>query len=344
MDAFDAILLVSFGGPEGMGDVMPFLDNVLKGRNIPNERKQAVAHHYELFGGVSPINGQNRKLLDALKNQLDARGIHLPLFWGNRNWHPMIEDTVACMSRAGVQRALAFVTSAYGSFSGCRQYVEDIERAQASVAQAAGDALEPPVIEKLRCFYNHPKFIAANQERLKEAIALVPQERRAGLAVAFTAHSIPQTMSEKCSYVQELNETARLVMETCPDTPSQVVFQSRSGAPGQPWLEPDISEHLTRMKDDGVSDVIVAPIGFLSDHMEVVYDLDVEAKQHACDIGINIYRAATVGTHPAFVSMVVDLIQERLDEGSDRSAVGRFGASPDRCPADCCSYVPARPL
>lgn len=344
MEPFDAILLVSFGGPEGMDDVMPFLDNVLRGRNIPAERKQAVAHHYELFSGVSPINGQNRKLLDALKNQLAERGIHLPSYWGNRNWHPMIEDTVACMSRAGVQRALAFVTSAYGSFSGCRQYVEDIERARASVTQTQGEALKPPVIEKLRCFYNHPKFIAANQERLKEAIALVPKERRAGLAVAFTAHSIPQTMSERCSYVQELNETGRLVIEACPDTPSQVVFQSRSGAPGQPWLEPDILDHLTRLKDDGISDVIIAPIGFLSDHMEVVYDLDVEAKQHASEIGINIYRAATVGTHPAFVSMIVDLIQERLDEGSDRAAVGRFGASPDRCPADCCRYVPAHRL
>lgn len=343
MKAYDAILFVSFGGPEGMEDVMPFLDNVLRGRNIPPERKQAVAHHYEMFGGVSPINGQNRELIAALQHELKARSIELPVYWGNRNWHPMIEDTVSQMARDGVQSALAFVTSAYGSYSGCRQYLQDIERAQnAVVSNVSQELLKPPVIDKLRCFYNHPGFVEANRSRLKDAIAKVPQERRATLVVAFTAHSVPVAMAETSSYVKELNETARLVMDIAPQTAYQVVFQSRSGPPTQPWLEPDILDHLRALKDAGVSDVVIAPIGFISDHMEVVYDLDYEAKQLAEEIGISIYRAGTAGVHPAFVSMIADLIEERT-AGKTRSAIGNCSPSPDVCAVDCCNYVPSRP-
>lgn len=343
MKAYDAILFVSFGGPEGMEDVMPFLDNVLRGRNVPLERKQAVAHHYEMFGGVSPINGQNRDLIAALKVELQARSITLPVYWGNRNWHPMLEDTVAQMARDGVRHALAFVTSAYGSYSGCRQYLQDIERAQNAVtSNLAHEALNPPVIDKLRCFYNHPRFIEANKARLKEAISLIPQDRRTAMVVAFTAHSVPVAMAETSSYVKELNETARLVMDIAPGVEYQVVFQSRSGPPTQPWLEPDILDHLRALKNDGVNDVVIAPIGFISDHMEVVYDLDYEAKQLAEQIGINIYRAGTAGVHPSFVSMIADLIEERT-MGKTRSAIGNCVASPDVCAVDCCNYVPARP-
>ncbi len=342
MKTYDAILLMSFGGPEGMEDVMPFLDNVLRGRNVPQERKLAVAHHYEMFGGVSPINEQNRQLIAALEDELKSRQIKLPVYWGNRNWHPMIEDTVAQMARDGIGSALAFVTSAYGSYSGCRQYLQDIERARNAV-RSAGDAnLEPPVIDKLRCFFNHPRFVEANQERLKDAIAKIPTERRATIAVAFTAHSVPVAMAETSSYVKELNETARLVMQVAPDTQYQVVYQSRSGAPGQPWLEPDILDHLRALKKDGVADVIIAPIGFISDHMEVVYDLDIEAKQFAQEIGINIHRAGTAGVHPSFVSMIADLIEERT-LGKPAAVLGDCPASPDVCALDCCNYVAARP-
>ena len=335
---FDALLVVSFGGPEGLDDVMPFLANVLRGRNVPPSRMREVAHHYELFGGVSPINEQNRRLIGALRRELDTRGPRLPVYWGNRNWHPLLAGTLRRMRDDGIRNALAFVTSAYSSYSGCRQYREDIERARASVGADA------PRVEKLRAFFNHPGFVNPNVERLRAALEAVPAERRAGAHVAFTAHSIPSAMAAGCEYERQLLETCRLVAEGAGrDDQWRLVFQSRSGPPTQAWLEPDIREHLRALKEAGASDVIVAPVGFISDHMEVLYDLDTEARKLAEDIGLNMIRAATVGTHPEFVSMIRELILERTDAGVPRRALGTLPPAHDACPADCCLSGATRP-
>ncbi|HEX7173813.1 MAG TPA: ferrochelatase [Pyrinomonadaceae bacterium] len=334
--SYDAVLVVSFGGPEGMKDVLPFLENVLRGRNVPPERMREVAHHYELFGGVSPINEQCRQLIDALREQLRESGPRLPVYWGNRNWHPFLADTLRQMRDDGVGRALAFVTSAYSSYSGCRQYQEDIERARAHVGAGA------PAVEKLRVFYNHPGFVAPNAENLRAALEQIPVERRALARVAFTAHSIPASMASNCDYEAQLLETARLVAEGAGRESWRLVYQSRSGAPTQPWLGPDVCEHLRELKSEGARDVVVAPIGFISDHMEVLYDLDTEARQLAEEIGLNMVRAATVGTHPAFVQMIRALVLERIDAGAPRLALGENGPRADTCAPGCCP-VAARP-
>lgn len=327
---YDALLVVSFGGPEGMEDVMPFLENVLRGRNVPPDRMREVAHHYELFGGVSPINQQNRALIEALRRELDERGPRLPVYWGNRNWHPMLADTVRRMRDDGVRSALAFVTSAYSSYSGCRQYREDIERARAEV----GD--EAPRIEKLRVYFNHPGFVLPNAERLRDALSRIPAERRREARVAFTAHSIPETMAAGCDYVEQLSETSRLVAEAAGCERWRLVFQSRSGPPTQAWLEPDICDHLRELKAEGARDVVVSPVGFISDHMEVLYDLDTEARDLARELDLNMVRASTVGVHPDFVSMIRELVVERIDDAAPRSALGAFPPRQDACAADCC--------
>jgi ferrochelatase len=336
-ETYDALIVVSFGGPEAPGEVMPFLENVLRGRNVPRERMLQVAHHYELFGGVSPINGQNRALIAALEKELDANGLNLPVYWGNRNWHPLLPDTLRQMKADGIRRALAFVTSAYSSYSGCRQYREDIERARESVGAGA------PQVDKLRAFYNHPGFVAPNVENLRIALARIPYERRRGAHVAFTAHSIPLSMASNCDYQAQLLETCRLVAEGAGHARWQLVFQSRSGSPMQPWLEPDICDHLRELKRAGATDAVVAPIGFISDHMEVLYDLDTEAQQVAQEIELNLIRAATVGTHPTFVKMIRELITERMTSDPARPALGTRGASHDVCPADCCLMGAGRP-
>jgi ferrochelatase len=336
-ESYDAILVVSFGGPEAMDEVLPFLENVLRGRNVPRERMLAVSHHYELFGGVSPINGQNRALIAALKNELDANAIQLPIYWGNRNWHPLLADTLQQMKADGIKRALAFVTSAYSSYSGCRQYREDIERARELVGEGA------PQVDKLRVFYNHPEFIAPNVENLQAALAQVPAERRECAHVAFTAHSIPLSMATNCDYQAQLLETCRLVAEGAGHARWQLVFQSRSGSPAQPWLEPDICDHLRGLKQGGARDVVIAPIGFISDHMEVLYDLDTEAQAVAEEIELNLIRAATVGTHPSFIKMIRELIVERMTNALVRPALGTRGAKEDVCPADCCLMGAGRP-
>ena len=330
-DPYDALLVVSFGGPEAPDEVLPFLENVLRGRNVPRERMLQVAHHYELFGGVSPINGQNRALINALKEELDANQLNLPIYWGNRNWHPLLADTLREMKQDGIRRALAFVTSAYSSYSGCRQYREDIERARESVGVGA------PQVDKLRAFCNHPGFVAPNVENLRVALARIPYERRRAAHVAFTAHSIPLSMASACDYQAQLLETCRLAAEGAGHARWQLVFQSRSGSPAQPWLEPDICDHLRELKRAGATDVVVAPVGFISDHMEVLYDLDTEAQQVAQEIELNMIRAATVGTHPTFVRMIRELISERMTSDPVRPALGARGASHDTCPADCCS-------
>ena len=334
---YDALLVVSFGGPEGMDDVMPFLANVLRGRNVPESRMREVAHHYELFGGVSPINGQNRRLISALERELETNGPRLPVYWGNRNWHPLLADTLRQMRDDGIKNALAFVTSAFSSYSGCRQYREDIERAREAVGPDA------PRVEKLRAFYNHPGFIRPNVEKLRAALEQIPEERRAAARVAFTAHSVPAAMAAGCDYERQLLETCRLVAEGAGAEGWRLVFQSRSGPPTQAWLEPDICEHLRALKGEGVTDVVVAPVGFISDHMEVLYDLDTEARQISEGLGINMIRAATVGARPEFVRMIRELIIERLDPSAPRRALGTFAPSHDVCPVDCCLSGMTRP-
>jgi ferrochelatase len=329
----DAILVVSFGGPEGPDDVMPFLENVTRGRNVPRERLEEVAHHYLRFGGVSPINAQNRELVAALERELAEHGIDLPVYFGNRNWHPLLPDTVAQMTRDGVRRALCFLTSAFSSYSGCRQYRENLFVAQ----QKAGPAA--PELPRLRMLFNHPGFIEANADGLRAALA----ESRGTPHVAFTAHSIPVAMAERCAYQAQLAESARLVAEVAGVADHAVVYQSRSGAPHVPWLEPDILDHLRDLHARGVDDVVVAPLGFLSDHLEVLYDLDVEAAGLAAELGLGFVRAETPGTHPRFVGAIRELIQERLDPLAPRLVAGRLQANPDTCVPDCCRPGTGRP-
>jgi ferrochelatase len=333
----DAILIVSFGGPEGMDEVMPFLENVLRGRNVPRERMQEVAHHYEMFGGISPINEQNRRLIAALKQELEANGPQLPIYWGNRNWHPLLADTLREMADDGIKGALAFVTSAYSSYSGCRQYREDIERAREEVGPSA------PQVSKLRAFYNHPGFIEPNIENVRAALEQIPEARRRDAHIAFTAHSIPLTMALQCDYQSQLEETCRLIAQGLGHERWQLVFQSRSGPPTQAWLAPDICDHLRELKGSGATDVVIAPVGFISDHMEVLYDLDTEASALSEEIGLNMVRASTVGTHPTFISMIRELILERLTADPVRRFLGARGPAHDLCPADCCLMGAARP-
>lgn len=327
---YDALLVVSFGGPEGPDDVLPFLENVLRGKNVPRERMLEVAEHYQHFCGVSPINGQCRALISALEAELQRHGMQLPIYWGNRNWHPLLADTLRHMRDDGVRQALGFVTSVFSSYSGCRQYLDDIARAQQEVGADA------PRVDKLRSFFNHPGFIAAMQARTKAALDAVIAERRPMTQLVFTAHSIPLAMAVGCAYQAQLRESCRLVAEAFPRNSWQLVYQSRSGPPTQAWLEPDICDHLRALADRGeVTDVVVVPIGFISDHMEVLFDLDTEAKHVCTELGLNMVRAGTVGTHPRFVRMIRELIEERT-HGTERQSIGRLGPSHDHCPSDCC--------
>ena len=335
--SYDAILLVSFGGPEGRDDVLPFLENVTRGRNIPRERLLEVAEHYYHFDGVSPINQQCRDLIAALRPELDNHGIDLPIYWGNRNWDPLLPDTLQEMKEAGVKQALAFVTASYSSWSSCRQYRENIADVQEAVGEGA------PEVDKIRAFYNHPDFVAANAELVQKSLDQIPVERRNKTRIAFTAHSIPNSMSDNCDYVQQLTECCRLVAEALGVSPDhwRLVYQSRSGRPQDPWLEPDICDHLLTLKESGAEDVVVVPIGFLSDHMEVLFDLDCEAVDACKELGLNMVRCETVGTHPTFVGMIRKLVLERIAE-SPKEAVGQFGPNHDQCPLDCCP-APRRP-
>jgi ferrochelatase len=314
---YDAILIVSFGGPERTEDVIPFLENVLRGRNVPRARLLEVAEHYYHFDGRSPINQQCRDLIAALRERVE-----LPIYWGNRNWHPMLSDTMGQMATDGVQRALAIATSAYSSYSGCRQYIENIEAARAAVHPAT------PVIDKLPPFWWHEGFVAANTDRVSAALERIPADRRATARLVYTAHSIPLSMNASCRYEEQLVETARRVSARVSHEEWDLVWQSRSGPPTQPWLEPDILEHLRALAGNGVRDVVVSPLGFLSDHMEVMYDLDHEAAALCRDLGLNFVRAQTAGTHPAVIGMLAELIEQH-----------QSGTDLPLCPPDCC---PAR--
>ena len=294
MNTYDAILILGFGGPEGREDVMPFLENVTRGRNVPRERLLEVAEHYYHFDGRSPINGQVRELIEALRPHVAP----MPIYWGNRNWHPMLVDTVREMRDNGVKRALAFATSAYSSYSGCRQYRENIEAARAQVGDGA------PEIDKIGVFYDHPGFIEAAADRLTDALRRLP-----GAHVAFTAHSIPLPMAQGCPYERQLHHTCAEVAKRAEARDWSLVYQSRSGPPSQPWLEPDICDWLRQTKPPRV---VVSPVGFLSDHLEVLWDLDEEARQVCDELGIRMERAATVGSHPRFVAMVAELVADHM--------------------------------
>lgn len=329
---FDAFLLLSFGGPEAPEHVLPFLENVTRGRGVPRERLLEVAEHYRHLGGKSPLNDQNRALLEAVAAALRAAGTPLPVYFGNRNWHPLLADTLRAMRDDGVERAIVYVTSAYRSYSGCRQYIEDIERA---VAAAPG----APELVKLPPFSGEPRFIAACAARLTEARAAfagrASPERAERARVVFTAHSIPEAMAATCAYEADLRAAAeRTIAAACPGAAWDLVYQSRSGPPSVPWLEPDVLDHLRALASDaerGARDVIVMPIGFLSDHVEVIWDLDHEAAEVARELGMGFHRGATVGAHPELVALIVELVR-RAEH-----------APPAPCAPGCCAYAPRRP-
>jgi len=325
---YDAVLVVSFGGPEGMDDVMPFLENVLRGKNIPRARMEEVGHHYEMFGGVSPLNEQTRALIAALRNELAVNDIDLPVYWGNRNWHPFLADTLRQMRDDGIRRAIAFFPSPYSSYSSCRQYREDIVQAQAEVGDGA------PEIDRIRMFFNHPGFIEPNVENLKAALNELPADEKT--RVVFTAHSIPMDMSNNSAYVAQLKSACELVAAGAAHDDWALVYQSRSGPPHQPWLEPDVCDYLEEINGQGIQQVVIMPIGFISDHMEVLFDLDTEAKDKAEELGMGMVRADTVGTHPRFIQMIRELIVERMSAKPARPALGELGAVHDICYKTCC--------
>ncbi len=333
---YDAVLLLSFGGPEGPDEVMPFLEHVTAGRNVPRERLEEVAGHYQHFGGVSPINAQNRALIAALRDELDSHGIDLPIYFGNRNSDPFVADTLRQMRADEVQRGIVFITSAFSSWSGCRQYREDVIRALAEIDDRIA-------FDKIRVYYNHPGFIEPMAENVRDALARFPEDRRAGVEIIFTAHSIPLTMAQGSAYEVQLAEACRLVAEAASTLNYRLAYQSRSGSPRIPWLEPDIVDAMDELHAAGRDDVIVVPIGFISDHMEVLFDLDEEAVEHAEATGMHMERAGTVGTDPRFVSMIRELIVERMTDHPNRAALGTRGPNHDICPKDCCQLGVAPP-
>ncbi|MGH9558201.1 MAG: ferrochelatase [Bryobacteraceae bacterium] len=288
---YDALIVVSFGGPEKREDVIPFLENVLRGRNVPRERMLAVAEHYYRFDGRSPINDHNRELVTALRGALK-----IPVYWGNRNWHPMLADTIAKMRDDGVRRAIAFATSAFGSYSGCRQYLENIECARAQIENA-------PEIDKIPPFFDHPDFVEAMIDRTRAPLAELPDAH-----LIFTAHSVPLSMAESSPYIAQLETACALVAAGVGRADWKLTYQSRSGPPHQPWIEPDIGDYLREIG----SDAVIVPIGFLSDHMEVLYDLDTEVRALCDELGIRMARAGTAGTHPAMIRMIASMVESQL--------------------------------
>jgi len=375
MPAYDAFLLLSFGGPEGPDDVLPFLENVTRGRGVPKERLAEVAGHYHAFDGVSPINAQCRDLLKAAGTAFAAEDIDLPLYWGNRNWHPFLEDTVRQMKADGIERAIAFVTSAYSSHSACRQYRDDIDRAVGAGGPGASRTDKTLRIDKIRPYFNHPGFIEPFAASVEAALAGLPAPAQAGVRLVFTAHSVPVGMAAASGslsqgtavpgavggrYAAELREAARLISQRVRGgtLPFDLVYQSRSGPPSVPWLEPDVNDHLAALakgtlangdplREGPPSGVVVVPVGFVSDHMEVVHDLDVEAADTAASLGLPFARAKAPGPTPRFAEMVAELVAERISGAEPRVlgrlGLGAFSGGAETCPADCCRYTPSRP-
>ena len=331
---FDSLLLLSFGGPENSDDVMPFLRNVTAGRGVPDERLAVVAEQYELFGGKSPINELNQQLLCALDEELASRGHEMATFWGNRNWHPFVTDTIANLKSLGHTSTVCLVTSAFSSYSGCRQYHEDLDRARNEVPGA-------PNIERVRVYWDHPDFLGTAAELLAES------RDAAGLSsetpVLHSAHSLPLSMAANCDYQQQLNEAASIVNELAGMRgPYEVVFQSRSGPPSVPWLTPDIDQRIHELAEQGTQELLVHPLGFVADHMEVLFDLDTQSAAAAKEAGVKMVRTPTVGTHPRFVSMLVDLVEEAAGLRADRPSLSKSGPRPDKCNSQCCP-APTRP-
>ncbi|MET8971803.1 ferrochelatase [Streptomyces hydrogenans] len=356
---YDALLLLSFGGPEGPDDVVPFLENVTRGRGIPKERLKEVGQHYFLFGGVSPINGQNRVLLDALRADFDEAGLRLPVYWGNRNWAPYLTDTLREMVHDGRRHIAVLTTSAYASYSGCRQYRENLADALAALE---AEGLPLPRVDKLRHYFNHPGFVEPMVEGVLASLAELDDTVRAGAHLAFTTHSIPDSAADSSgpvgdhgaggAYVRQHLDVARVIADavrerTGTDHPWKLVYQSRSGAPHIPWLEPDICDHLEEVHAAGAPAVVMVPIGFVSDHMEVLYDLDTEATAKAAELGLPVRRSATVGADPRFAGAVRELVLERAaaERGTraERCALGALGPSHDLCPIGCCPARAERP-
>ncbi|MBF6209800.1 ferrochelatase [Nocardia puris] len=343
--AADALLLLSFGGPERPEDVMPFLENVTRGRGVPRERLEEVAEHYFHFGGVSPINALNRDIIAAVEREFATAGRDLPVYFGNRNWYPMVEETVARMAADGVREALVFTTSAWGGYSGCAQYNEDIARARAAFGEGAPDLV------KLRQYFDHPLLVEAFADAIRAALAELPAERRDGARLVFTAHSIPVAADTAPApdadvrlYSRQVADAARLCAAATDFGDYDLVWQSRSGSPQVPWLEPDIVDHLEDLSAKGVDAVVVCPVGFVSDHLEVIWDLDNEAKEKAGELGMAFARAATPGPDPRFARMVAELVAEHLDGVPAR----KLGAVPGHgctrngtpCAVGCCALPP----
>ena len=338
---FDAFLLVSFGGPEGPDDVMPFLQNVTRGKDVPPERLAEVAEHYQHFGGVSPINGHCRELLGAVAADFAMNGLDLPIYWGNRNWKPSLRDAIQQMADENRRRALIMTTSAYASYPGCRHYREDVFAAKAGITKA-------PVFTRIRHYFNHPGFIRPMVANTVAALDQLAEDARAGATILFTTHSIPMAMAYSAGpqgglYVQQHEEVARLVAEGVTEAtgatyPWELVYQSRSGPPQVKWLEPDVGDRMSELHAAGTAAVVVVPIGFTSDHMEVVYDLDVELRGQADALGIGFARAGTVGAAPEFVAAIRDMVMERVNSKmpDQRATLGDMGASFDLCPIGCC--------
>lgn len=359
---YDALLLLSFGGPEGPDDVVPFLENVTRGRGIPRERLAEVGEHYFLFGGVSPINQQCRDLLAAIRQDLAEHGVDLPVYWGNRNWAPYLTDTLRQMSNDGHRRVLTVVTSAYASYSGCRQYRENLAEALAALA---AEGLPLPKVDKLRHYHNHPGFIAPMVDGVLAALQELPEEVRTGAELAFCTHSIPVSAADTSgpveqhteggaggAYVAQHLDAAQLIADavrerTGVERPWRLVYQSRSGPPHIPWLEPDICDHLAERHAAGAPAVVMIPLGFVSDHMEVRYDLDTEARAKADELGLPVARSATVGADPRFTAALRDLVLERAaaerGERPERCALGALGPGHDVCPVGCCPASTPRP-
>ncbi len=311
---------------------MPFLENVTRGRDVPRERLLEVAEHYDHLGGISPIQEQARSLIAALEVELREHGHALPIYWGNRNWHPMLDEAVQQMKDDGISHALAFVTSPWSSYSGCRQYLEAIENARIAVGEGA------PQVDKIRPYFDHPGFLEAQVERVREVLTPLPSNETPQLL--FTAHSIPVSMARTSAYEAQVREASRIVAErAAPNSSWELVWQSRSGPPRVPWLEPDIRDALS-MNVDRDRPLVIVPIGFISDHMEVVWDLDHDARGRADELGLTFIRAKTVGTHPLFVRGIRELIEERVIDGPKRS-LSVLMPCPDRCAEDCCP-APAR--
>ncbi|HET7388089.1 MAG TPA: ferrochelatase [Nocardioidaceae bacterium] len=352
---YDAVLLVSFGGPERPEDVMPFLENVTRGRGIGRERLEEVAAHYYAFGGRSPINDQNREFVAAISEDLRSAGLDIGVYWGNRNWTPYLVDALREMRADGVRRAACLFTSAYASYSGCRQYRENLADA---IAEVSADGRGPaPRLDRLRHYFNHPGFVEPMVDATLAGLADLAAAVRPDAHLLFVTHSIPETMNEASgpgetpggayvaqhhSVAEEIKELVR--QETGHRYAGELVFCSRSGPPGTPWLEPDVNDRIEQLASDGVEAVVVVPIGFVSDHMEVVHDLDTEARTTAEKLGLAYGRAATAGVDPRFVTMVRELLVERAavergaaDAGASRPTVGSLPPSWDRCPAGCCA-------